>query len=34
MGLHPCKSLITDGTDEKRAGKSWPVMVRLETHEE
>lgn len=25
MGLHPCIRLITDGIDEKHAGKSWSV---------
>ena len=32
IGLHPCKRLITDGIDEKHAGKSWLVMVCHEVH--
>jgi hypothetical protein len=30
--LHPSAMLITGGTDEKRAGKSWPVNMRHEAH--
>ena len=33
IGLHPSASLITEGTDENDAGKSWLVRVRPEAHE-
>jgi len=32
IGLHPCKGLITNGIDEKHAGKSRQVRVRHEAH--